>query len=175
MSTPQPTTYTPSVTALTAALSTLTSAVSTLSTGVSDHPRTSLILRSIRHYELIPSPSLARAEASLRDEIGPAVQTLLDRADAQLERQARRIETLKARAELQAGRLSHGGEERKSVVRKTSVKRGTGMGRKLDGEAGLRAKMVRSRREALKYGVERMELELEQKERELRARLGAGE
>jgi len=42
----------------------------------------------------------------------------------------------------------------------------------LDGEAALRAKVVRQRKEALRYGVERLELEVLQKERELRVRLG---
>lgn len=45
------------------------------------------------------------------------------------------------------------------------------MGRPLDGGAALRAKVVRQRKEALKYGVERLELEVLQKERELRMRL----
>lgn len=41
----------------------------------------------------------------------------------------------------------------------------------LDGGAGLRARAVRQRKEALQYSVERLELEVAQKERELRARL----
>lgn len=49
--------------------------------------------------------------------------------------------------------------------------KGRGRGRPLDGEAGLRAKVVRQRKEALKYSVERLELEVLQKERELRMRL----
>jgi DASH complex subunit SPC19 len=47
-----------------------------------------------------------------------------------------------------------------------------GRGRALAGEAALRAKVVRQRKEALKYGVERLELEVLQKERELKMRLG---
>ena len=43
--------------------------------------------------------------------------------------------------------------------------------RVLDGEAALRAKVVRQRKEALQYSVERLELEVLQKERELRMRL----
>lgn len=46
-----------------------------------------------------------------------------------------------------------------------------GKGRPLDGGAALRAKVVRQRKEALKYSVERLELEVVQKERELRMRL----
>jgi DASH complex subunit SPC19 len=41
----------------------------------------------------------------------------------------------------------------------------------LDGGAALRAKVVRQRKEALQYSVERLELEVLQKERELRVRV----
>lgn len=43
--------------------------------------------------------------------------------------------------------------------------------RQLAGEAALRGKVARQRKEALKYSVERLELEVLQKERELRVRL----
>lgn len=48
---------------------------------------------------------------------------------------------------------------------------GGGKGKPLGGGAALRATMVRQRKEALKYSVERLELEVLQKERELRMRL----
>lgn len=44
-------------------------------------------------------------------------------------------------------------------------------GRKLGSDERLKARVVRQRREALKYGVERLELEVLQKERELRKTL----
>lgn len=115
-----------------------------------------------QHYELIPQTTLAAAEASLRDEIGPYIALLLSRADAQIERQDRRIETLKARAELQQGRLTR--------TEQTDTKNPS-RGRRLAGEDKLRARVVRQRKEALRYGVERLELEVLQKERELRKRL----
>lgn len=90
---------------------------------------------------------------------------LLSRADAQIERQDRRIETLKARAELQQGRLARPDASSSETLQ---ARRG---GRKLSGEDKLRAKIVRQRKEALRYGVERLELEVMQKERELRQRL----
>src|SRR5262249_55262664 len=124
------------------------------------------------HYELIPQPTLAAAEASLRDEIGPFIALLLDRADRQLERQARRIETLKARSELNAGRLSQGPSSSPAPPKRGSRPASrSGGGRALGGEAALRARAVRQRKEALRYGVERLELEVVQKERELRVRL----
>ncbi|KAK0633814.1 DASH complex subunit Spc19 [Immersiella caudata] len=166
-------TYGECAASLRTSLSFLESSVSTLGTGVEDFPRLSSVLKTVRHYELIPQPTLAAAEASLRDEIGPFVALLLDRADKHLERQARRIETLKAKAELNAGRLSHfpGEADEGSRARERTQSRNKGKGRALDGEAALRAKVVRQRKEALRYGVERLELEVLQKERELRVRL----
>lgn len=131
-----------------------------------------------QHYELIPQPTLAAAESSLRDEIGPFVTHLLDRADRQIDRQARRIETLKARSDLNAGRLGRGApspplpsSSSKSRAPPQKGKAAAGGRKTLDGGAGLRARAVRQRKEALKYSVERLELEVAQKERELRVRL----
>lgn len=129
-----------------------------------------------QHYELIPQPTLAAAESSLRDEIGPFVTHLLDRADRQIDRQARRIETLKARSDLNAGRLGRGGASpppppSSSKPRPPPKGKAAGGRKTLDGGAGLRARAVRQRKEALKYSVERLELEVAQKERELRVRL----
>jgi len=179
------TTYGECVASLRTSLSFLESSVTTLGNGVQDFPRLGSVLKAVRHYELIPHPTLALAEASLRDEIGPFVALLLDRADKHLERQARRIETLKAKTGLNAGRLSHfqgdeeqqGGSRGRDTAKATVAGKGVGIGGKgrgrvLDGEAALRAKVVRQRKEALKYGVERLELEVLQKERELRVRLG---
>lgn len=139
------------------------------------------MLEKLKHYELLPQPTLAAAEASLRDEIGPFVTHLLDRADRQAERQARRIETLKARSELNAGRLSRDpssdppsapSSSSSLSANKTKPKpKGAAARKTLDGGAGLRARAVRQRKEALRYGVERLELEVVQKERELRLRL----
>lgn len=129
-----------------------------------------------QHYELIPQPTLAAAESSLRDEIGPFVTHLLDRADRQIDRQARRIETLKARSDLNAGRLGRGApspplQSSKSRAPPPAKGKAAGGRKTLDGGAGLRARAVRQRKEALKYSVERLELEVAQKERELRVRL----
>ncbi|RYP73566.1 hypothetical protein DL770_007756 [Monosporascus sp. CRB-9-2] len=164
-------TYADCVSSLRTSLSFLESSVSTLGTGVADFPRLINVLKTVRHYELIPQPSLAAAEASLRDEIGPAIGVLLDRADAHIGRVERRIEALKARAELQQGRLQHEGHHHHEPTRN----KGKGRLKRENGEdeeaARLRARALRQRKEALKYSVERLELEVLQKERELRKRL----
>ncbi|KAK4197526.1 putative DASH complex subunit spc19 [Triangularia verruculosa] len=173
--------YASCVTSLRTSLSYLESSVSTLDNGISDFPRLTSLLKTVRHYELIPQPTLAAAEASLRDEIGPFISLLLDRAEKNIDRQARRIETLKAKAELNAGRLSHypseGGSsaqqerERRQQEREREKKLKAARGGRLDGSAALRAKVASQRKEALKYSVERLEMEVQQKERELRKRL----
>ncbi|KAI5867550.1 DASH complex subunit Spc19 [Durotheca rogersii] len=169
--------YADCVAALRTSLSYLESSVSTLGAGVADFPRLGHVLKSVRHYELIPQPALARAEASLRDEIGPAIAALLDRADAHVARAERRVEALRARAELQQGRLDGGGGggdasgQKKKAAARQQQPRGAPHPHRLAGEAAFRARAVRQRREALRYGVERLELEVLQKERELRKRL----
>ncbi|KAK2600526.1 hypothetical protein N8I77_010053 [Diaporthe amygdali] len=173
---PAPSNYGDCVASLRTSLNLLESSVETLGNGVSDFPRLASVLKTVRHYELIPQPTLAAAEASLRDEIGPFVTHLLDRADRQIDRQARRIETLKARSDLNAGRLSRGDvsppPQQPAPKRGASSRGKAAGGRKtLDGGAGLKARAVRQRKEALKYSVERLELEVAQKERELRLRL----
>ncbi|KAJ4266478.1 DASH complex subunit spc19 [Fusarium torreyae] len=162
-------TYSDCVSSLRTSLKFLESSVETLDNGVSDFPRLVNVLKTVRHYELIPQPTLAAAESSLRDDIGPYIALLLARADSQIERQERRIETLKARAELQQGRLARPEDDYDEYGGKSKKQR-TG-GRRLTAEEKLRARAVRQRKEALRYGVERLELEVLQKERELRKRL----
>ncbi|KAF4460250.1 mitotic spindle biogenesis Spc19 [Fusarium albosuccineum] len=163
-------TYSDCVSSLRTSLKFLESSVETLDNGVSDFPRLVSVLKTVRHYELIPQPTLAAAEASLRDDIGPYIALLLARADSQIERQERRIETLKARAELQQGRLSRP-DDTNDFGGSIKSKKQAGGGRRLTAEDRLRARAVRQRKEALRYGVERLELEVLQKERELRKRL----
>ncbi|KAI0458211.1 DASH complex subunit Spc19 [Xylaria acuta] len=173
-------TYSDCVAALRTSLSYLESSLTTLENGVSDFPRLVSVLKTARHYELIPQSTLQTAEASLRSELAPAISTLLDRADAHIDRADRRVESLKARAELQQGRLDNSDDNSRprhapgnNVKNKGSSGGGGGGGARLDGSAKLRARVLRQRREALQYSVERLELEVLQKERELRKRLDA--
>ncbi|KAK6223472.1 hypothetical protein QIS74_03416 [Colletotrichum tabaci] len=173
-------TYADCVASLRSSLDFLSSSVAALDAGVSDLPRLASVLRPTRHFELIPQPTLAAAEASLRDEIGPQIALLLDRADAQIARRERRIETLQARCELLQGRLArpeadddddNNGGGRGGATKKYKNSRGDAKRKPLGGERALRARAVRQRREGLEYSVERLELEVLTKERELRKRL----
>ncbi|OTA98943.1 hypothetical protein M426DRAFT_325549 [Hypoxylon sp. CI-4A] len=164
--------YEDCVASLRTSLSFLESSVTTLGNGISDYPRLINVLKSVRHYELIPQPTLVAAEASLRDEIGPATTTLLDRADAHIARVERRIDALKARSELQQGRL-HDPNTTSTTTTSTSSKnkskrKAGGIG---DERLAVEAKLKARQKEALQYSVERLELEVLQKERELKKRL----
>ncbi|RDA84841.1 hypothetical protein CP532_2099 [Ophiocordyceps camponoti-leonardi (nom. inval.)] len=166
------------VSSLRSSLRFLESSVQTLDAGVSDFPRLVRVLKTVRHYELVSQPTLAAAEASLRDEIGPYVALLLSRADAQIERQDRRIETLKARHDLQQGRLVRPAaaaadeEDVAAAHQHRHHQPNSSQSRKLLApEDRLRARALRQRKEALRYGVERLELEILQKQRELKRRL----
>ncbi|KAI0847672.1 DASH complex subunit Spc19 [Daldinia vernicosa] len=165
-------TYGDCVAALRTSLSFLESSVSTLGTGVADYPRLVTVLKSVRHYELIPQPALVAAEASLRDEIGPAITTLLDRADAHIERAERRIEALRARSELQQGRM-HSTSSNSNPTPTSSTARNKGKGGAARRRTETEGKLKARQKEALQYSVERLELEVLQKERELRKRLDA--
>lgn len=177
------------VASLRTSLAFLESSVATLgnnsasaSGAVADMPRLARVVTAVRHYELLPQPTLAAAEASLQSEIGPAVAGLLDRAAHQLARQARRIDTLQARAALQAGRLEGPPSSTKAAASKPTTTKPTttttttkttqsSSTRAPSSVDPLRARMVRQRREQLKYSVARLEREVAQKERELRQRL----
>lgn len=154
------------VASLRSSLSHLESSVNTLGQGVSDYPRLISVLKTVRHYELIPQPTLAAAEASLRDDIGPAISILLDRADSHIDRMERRIEALKARSELQQVRLTQTLASQRGTAH-SKTKGGEGLGE----DAKLRAHVLRQKKEALKYSVQRLELEVLQKERELRKQI----
>ncbi|CAK7236217.1 DASH complex subunit spc19 [Sporothrix curviconia] len=151
------------------------SAAAASSGAVADMPRFGSVVKTVRHYELVPQPTLAAAEASLQNEIGPAVAALLDRASHQLARQARRIDTLQARAALQAGRLEEPQPSSSSRGAAAAAQRTGKATATVTATAGptsdLRARMIHQRKEQLKYSVARLEREVAQKERELRQRL----
>lgn len=66
------------------------------------------VLSSTRHYELIPSTTLKAAHESLHGELGPAIEELLHRVEAEVGaggRLERREEGLKARYGLLEGRM----------------------------------------------------------------------
>lgn len=118
-----------------------------------------------QHYELVSEHDLTTAQAALLGEIEPEVEQLLARVDAHLDRLARREQSLIARADLQAGRLSSYGASA-STPKKVAAKG-------LNAVEEIKATQLRQKKERLSYAVSRLELQANQRERQLRKSMAA--
>ena len=129
---------------------------------------------SAQHFELTNESSLATAQADVVAEIAPEVARLLARVEAYLAKLERREQALVARAELQAGRLSQG---RPSTAGAKAGLRGrighNPAGRSKAGGKEERYLVLRGKKERLGYAVERLTLQAQQRERQLRQSMAA--
>ena len=126
-------------------------------------------LAQIQHFELLPEPTVREAQKSLLDEITPSIAHLLSLASNHVERLSRREQGLKAKCELQEGRLSSDEPRQSSTSRSQS----SALRSRQGGGSGNAVKAAELRRlvqkkERLKYAVERLELQGRQRERQLR-------
>ncbi|KAE8147544.1 putative mitotic spindle biogenesis protein Spc19 [Aspergillus avenaceus] len=154
-----------SVTSLSSSLQILDSSISTLDDGVNDFPRLCKVLQTTRHFELLPEPTVHEAQQSLLDEITPSIAHLLTLSQNYVEKLSRREQALRAKAELQEGRMSSN-ESRQKPSRGIST-----FGDRQKGGSASRAADLRrliQKKERLKYAVERLELQSTQRERQLR-------
>ncbi len=125
----------------------------------------------------------------MRAEIEPEVTSLLERVETYLDRLARRERGLVARAELLEGRLSGGGgsDDGGGSLRRdgdAGVGGGKSKGKMAGGgdmirgaggdpRAEERLKALRQKKERLAYAVERLSLQTQQRERQLRKSMAA--
>ena len=159
----------PAVTSLRSSLSLLDSSISILDEGVSDFPRLCKVLQTQQHFELLPEPQLHEAQQSLVDEIAPAINQLLSTAENYVNHLGRKEESLRARYELLEGRLNHGRRGSSFGGEAQTPKETSNSDHvPLSKEKMLQMKMLQQKRERLQYGIERLELQSKQKERELR-------
>jgi DASH complex subunit SPC19 len=180
------------ISSLRESLALLDSSIKTLDAGVSDFPRLAKVLQTTRvriphrrpsnppksqnwprrqHFELVSEPDLQAAQASLLSEIQPEVDGLLSRVEAYLDKMERREKGLMARCDLQEGRLSSTAGSASSV-RKTPRKAGAaaaGGGT----VSAIRMSQARQKKERLSYAIDRLQLQAQQKERQLRKSLAA--
>ncbi|KAB8075383.1 DASH complex subunit Spc19 [Aspergillus leporis] len=158
-----------SVTSLQSSLQILDSSISTLEAGVSDFPRLCKVLQTTRHFELLPEPTVREAQQSLLDEITPSIAHLLSLASNHVEKLSRREQALRAKAELQGGRLNS------NDSRQPSSRSQSASGDRQRGSAAKAAELRRmvQKKERLKYAVERLELQGKQRERQLRKSMAA--
>jgi len=124
---------------------------------------------------------LREAQQSLLDEITPSIAHLLTLSSNHVEKLARREQGLKARCDLQEGRLSSNQESRSSAPRnqpQSSALRGriAGPSAGSSGSAAAKAaelKRLVQKKERLKFAVDRLELQSQQKQRQLRKSMAA--
>ncbi|KAJ6020627.1 hypothetical protein N7540_006131 [Penicillium herquei] len=161
-----------SVSSLQSSLQLLDNSITTLDEGVNDFPRLCKVLQTTRHFELLPEPTLREAQKSLLDEITPSIAHLLSLASNHVEKLARREQALKAKCELQEGRLSS-----KSTTRTQSQSSGSrGAPAGSTSNAASKAAELRrlvQKKERLKYVVDRLELQKTQRQRQLRKSMAA--
>ncbi len=126
-----------------------------------------------QHFELLPEPTLQSAQSSLLASLTPEVASLLSKVESHLDKLARREQALIARSELLEGRI---GEGRASM----GGARGSGAGERssvgINGDGSreaLRLKQLRGKKERLGYAVERLVLQAQQRERQLRMSVAA--
>ncbi|KAL8710235.1 MAG: hypothetical protein Q9220_005166 [cf. Caloplaca sp. 1 TL-2023] len=121
------------------------------------------------HFELLPSSALSAAQSRLLSSLTPEFNNLLARVETHLDRLERREQALIARCELLEGRLSTSGDDTEALRKSSS-----GIGRKSfagDGDESreaLRLKQMKAKKERLGYTVERLSLQAQQRERQLR-------
>ncbi|KAL2852269.1 putative mitotic spindle biogenesis protein Spc19 [Aspergillus pseudodeflectus] len=157
-----------SVASLQSSLQLIDSSISILDSSVSDFPRMSKVLQTRRHFELLPEPTLREAQQSLLDEITPSIAHLLSLASNHVEKLSRREQGLRAKCELQEGRLNSSEARQNSGSR--AQRRGPASGGGGATSAAKAAEMRRlvQKKERLQYAVERLELQSKQRERQLR-------
>ncbi|KAL8930552.1 MAG: hypothetical protein Q9208_000736 [Pyrenodesmia sp. 3 TL-2023] len=154
----------------------LGNSITILDSGVNDFPRLIKVLQTTKHFELLPSSDLSAAQSRLLSSLTPEFNALLARVETHLSRLERREQALIARCELLEGRLSMSGED-SDATRKSSG--GGRLGRKSNASEGdggreaLRLKQTRARKERLEYAVERLSLQAQQRERQLRKSIAA--
>ncbi|KAM3068350.1 DASH complex subunit spc19 [Clarireedia jacksonii] len=178
-----------SVASLRSSLTTLDNSISILDAGISDFPRLKTVLSSTRHFELTPQSHLLAAQKSLSDELSPAIATLLSRTEAHISRLQRCEEQLIARGDLLEGRLGGnngkgksagmGGREGKGNFVGGGGNKGLGGGKATGAREGqeekaMRLKVLRQKKERLGYAVERLGLQSQQRQRQLRKSIAPG-
>ncbi|KAL4920949.1 DASH complex subunit Spc19 [Aspergillus aurantiobrunneus] len=156
-----------SVASLQSSLQLVDSSISTLDSGVSDFPRMAKVLQTTRHFELLPEQTIREAQQALLDEITPSIAHLLSLASNHVEKLSRREQGLRAKCELQEGRMNSS-ESRQSSARAQRSNPRAGGGQGASAAKAAEYRRLVQKKERLKYAVERLELQSTQRERQLR-------
>jgi DASH complex subunit SPC19 len=127
-------------------------------------------VRAVQHFELVSEPDLQAAQASLLSEIQPEVDALLSRVETYLDKMERREKGLMARCDLQEGRLSSSASASSASAVRRTPRKGAAGGSTV---SAIRMSQARQKKERLSYAIDRLQLQAQQKERQLRKSLAA--
>ncbi|KAL4952331.1 DASH complex subunit Spc19 [Aspergillus filifer] len=145
------------------------SSIQILDDGVNDFPRMAKVLQTTRHFELLPEPTIREAQQSLLGEITPSIAHLLSLASNHVEKLSRREQGLRAKCELQEGRLNSSERQSSSSGSVRGQSSSTPRAQAQVSEAkALEYRRLVHKKERLRYAVERLELQSTQRERQLR-------
>ena len=126
-----------------------------------------------KHFELVSESDLQSAQTTLLSEIQPEVSNLLSRVSTYLDKLERREQSLIAKFELQEGRL---GQVSTSTTRPTRLKSNASVGEGVTPLTGLEAmkmQQLRQKKERLSFAIDRLQLQAQQRERQLRKSIAA--
>ncbi|KAI4842701.1 DASH complex, subunit Spc19 [Aureobasidium sp. EXF-8845] len=154
------------VSSLRSSMQLLDSSISILDSGTSDFPRLARVLQATRHFELVSEPELQNAQSALLSEIQPEVESMLDRVAVYLDKLQRREESLIAKCELQEGRLSSRHPQQQYHSRNTGASSSSHAA--VNPMEELKQQQLRQKKDRLSYAVGRLELQANQRERQLR-------
>lgn len=138
------------------------------------HPALPQILNNgLQHFELTSESALRAAQAQVRAEIQPEVERLLDRVGNYLDRLERKEKGLTARAELLEGRVGNDNRVEEGDRQETRSRGARSRGEKESDEKEERLRQLRQKKERLAYAVERLSLQAQQREKQLRKSMAA--
>ncbi|MCJ1356481.1 MAG: hypothetical protein MMC33_006476 [Icmadophila ericetorum] len=162
------------VSSLQSSIALLSSSISILDAKLKDYPRVAKLLQTQRHFELLHETALQSAQSQLISTITPEITSLFSRIEVALEKLERRQDSLRAKCELNEGRLESLRASRGEAVARAGSRQGEKESDFAEGERDrLRLKQVRQKKERLGYAVERLQLQSSQKQRQLRMSMAA--
>lgn len=144
------------VASLSASCNILESSLSTLDSGIADFPRLIHILKSTRHFELLPESEVLAAHQEIYGEIGPQRDELMKRAEKGIQALERREYSLRSKAELQEVRLL---QRRPTSNMAQTPAVGPDPTDEENDERVERLRQVRSKKERLAYTLKRLQME----------------
>lgn len=157
------------VTSLRASCSLLESSIASLDAGIHTFPRVSKLLQANRHFEVVGESEVVKAHQELAAEVEPQMEDLLRRAEQEMARLERKEKNLSSKSDLQQVRLHQRASSTRPTAAAGDTEQKDDRSERADSAAKVeKRKNLRLKRERLLFSLQRLELEEDQKRRQLR-------